>query len=97
ELPALRGMRSMIAKTKPPIIFENWRDPSNPDKSAEPLKFLAELGYHLYVPEFTAANEPRGEIPFPITGELSLADLTACTRAYHPARINILASAARLV
>jgi FkbM family methyltransferase len=97
ELFALRGMRATIAKTRAPIIFENWHDPANSDESVKPLKFLSELGYHLYVPEFTAANEPRGDIPFQMTGELSFADLTPSTRADHPPRINILASATRLI
>jgi len=50
EAQALRGGRTIIKSQNPFIFFESWISATEPEKVLEPLTFLVDHGYQLYVP-----------------------------------------------
>ena len=50
ERQALQGARKLIDATQPFIFFESWSSAAQPDKAFEPLQFLVDCGYQLFLP-----------------------------------------------
>jgi FkbM family methyltransferase len=50
EFSILRGAESMLRRTRPYLMFENWVDMRHPELFLAPLRWLEERGYRLYVP-----------------------------------------------
>lgn len=50
EFQALRGARMLIDAARPFIFFESWSSGTQPEKVFEPLRFLVECGYKLFLP-----------------------------------------------
>jgi FkbM family methyltransferase len=50
EMEVLQGAAETLRSRRPFIVFENKPNPTSPERTLEPLFFLAQLGYRLYVP-----------------------------------------------
>ncbi len=50
ELRVLKGAREVLRRARPHVVLENWLEPSRPDVTLAPLRFLMDEGYGLYVP-----------------------------------------------
>jgi len=57
EAQALRGADALIRSARPYIFLESWAFAGEPDKLFEPLRFLTERGYTLYLPAWVQAGE----------------------------------------
>lgn len=61
EIHALRGATSVLGKTKPFLIMENWYATHDPAQSFAPLRFLREHDYALFRPVwFNEVSGPHG-------------------------------------
>jgi FkbM family methyltransferase len=58
EIEALRGAESTLRRAQPFVVFESKRDYGAPERTLEPLFFLANLGYRFFQP---ALERNRGE------------------------------------
>ena len=56
EAQALRGADALIRSKQPFIFLESWIAPEQPDKVFEPLQFLLDRGYRLYLPAWAQSN-----------------------------------------
>jgi FkbM family methyltransferase len=56
EANALRGAEELIKSNSPYIFLESWTFPDNPQKVFEPLRFLFDHGYALYLPAWAQSN-----------------------------------------
>jgi len=50
ELDMLRGAKETLGRAKPVIIFENWVHEHDADKNLGPIRYLRNLGYHVFAP-----------------------------------------------
>lgn len=96
EFQALKGCVRTLKECSPFVIFENWWSSEQAERALEPINFLNDLGYQLYVPEFEifGADTPDNlvrKLPFTVEGNLSLKALNNQNRHDFPARINIFA------
>lgn len=56
EIETLRGAKTTIKATNPYIFLESWSFDGDPDKVFEPLQFLIDRGYKLYLPAWLQPN-----------------------------------------
>jgi FkbM family methyltransferase len=56
EAAALRGADALIAKHQPYIYLESWSFDNDSRKVFEPLKFMLDRGYRLYLPAWAQSN-----------------------------------------
>ena len=50
EADAFRGAAQILSSARPIVIFENWREPSHPATTLEPISVLESFDYRLFVP-----------------------------------------------
>ena len=97
EASALKGARNLIESKKPFIFLESWAFPADASKTQEPLQFLIERGYKLYLPAWL---QPDGSFfvgigPHHQRTKLALVPFTLKDRATFPSNpINIFAAPA---
>ena len=58
EMEVLRGALETLKKFRPFLVFENKPDYLHPEKDLQVLKYLAELGYQLFVPAVKRKSGP---------------------------------------
>ncbi len=56
EIEVFRGGRETLQTSWPFLIFENQRDYDVPAKTLDPLTFLTQLGYRLYIPSLRRSS-----------------------------------------
>ena len=56
EEQALKGAQTIIESKKPFIFLESWSSAAEPEKVLEPLKFLLDRGYKLYLPAWAQSS-----------------------------------------
>jgi len=56
EAQALKGAAHLIASCKPFIFLESWMPMQQPKRALEPLLFLMDQGYNLYLPAWEQRN-----------------------------------------
>jgi FkbM family methyltransferase len=56
EAQTLKGAERLIAKSRPFIFLESWMPSDNPEQTFEPLQFLIDRGYNLYLPAWEQPN-----------------------------------------
>jgi FkbM family methyltransferase len=56
EINVLRGADELIKAHKPYIFLESWTFEDDPQKGFEPLQFLIDRGYKLYLPAWAQSN-----------------------------------------
>jgi len=56
EAQALRGADALIKSNNPFIFLESWTFPEDQNKVFEPLQFLIDRGYNLYLPAWLQSN-----------------------------------------
>ena len=66
ETEVLRGSIQILRSTRPFIVFENKPDQTMPQRALEPLFFLKELGYNLYIP---TVQRTQSEMRYSILAE----------------------------
>ena len=68
EAQTLKGAEQLIAKNRPFIFLESWIPKENPEQAFEPLQFLIDRGYNLYLPAWEQRNGTTaiGVGPLPI-------------------------------
>jgi FkbM family methyltransferase len=95
EANALRGADALIKANRPYIFLESWTFPEEPDKVFEPLRFLLDRGYLLYLPAWAQSNGTFfvGIGPSHEMDKLALVPFTLRDRLSFPGNpINIFAS-----
>jgi FkbM family methyltransferase len=50
EANVFRGAERILSSARPVVIFENWREPSRPATTLEPIAVLEKHDYHFFVP-----------------------------------------------
>ena len=56
EAAVLRGAEATLRRFKPFIMFENKLYRQTPERTLEPMRFLADLGYELFVPSLARVD-----------------------------------------
>lgn len=56
EINVLKGADQLINSHKPYVFLESWTFENDPQKGLEPLQFLIDRGYKLYLPAWAQSN-----------------------------------------
>jgi FkbM family methyltransferase len=98
EAKILRGGRNLLVMHHPYIVFESFRDPSQPDATLESFRVLAEIGYEFFLPSWLRQSKSgnyllSSDTPIPALPEeqLALVPFPPERRFLAPDLLNILA------
>ena len=88
EAQALRGGKTLIEKSRPMIVFENWLRGSSETIQA-PFSMLSSLDYRFFLPVFRPLSDFSPKLPALIEGTLVLREFAPEERAGLAERINV--------